>query len=489
MTTGALRARPARSLEQESGCAARSARKMYSFEPKLARITTRTSFSSLDRRRPPGGLDAVEDRHLDVHQGDVRAASTASVTACRPSAASATTSTSSSASSSARMPLRISAGRRRAGSINSPGSQPGFGENLEAAAVSGSGVAARLPSAVTCSRMPMRPRPCVLALLVLAVVALGVAGCLLVLCLSRCSCCCCGVGHADAGAVVVDLDLEGVRRVAEVDPRRGLAAWRLTSARRFLDDPVGGLVTSAGATAWRRLRSRSPGDRPRARARQAVQVAEADCAAVRRCAARRASCAVPACVRARLLDRQQRGDISRRACAPGAPPRRTGRRPRTMLWVSESCIAAIRSRSSTAICGDFVLVRSASSAGRSTSREVQPPDARRHDHHAGRDDPSGRVNLCRPRSVPFSEPTRNASSTVSAWADHFLRLPGSSRAGQRTRAEQVEVGSAGRTTASPPVGSIDGMTTTLSTAWRRPAPRAAAAISAWRCSSSRPRNS
>ena len=52
---------------------ARRARKMYSSSPKLVRITTRTPSSRSSATICRVACEAVEHRHLNVHQGDVRA--------------------------------------------------------------------------------------------------------------------------------------------------------------------------------------------------------------------------------------------------------------------------------------------------------------------------------------------------------------------------------------------------------------------------------
>ena len=217
--------------------------------------------------------------------------SAASATACRPSAASATTSMSSSASSSDRMPLRISAWssasrilittvparavRRVPGSRRRPAVRPADGRRARTP------VPACRPGQAQGLRRP----------------------------------------GAAALAVVVDLDREGFRRVVQVNRRAGMAGVTAHVGERFLHDPVGSLVHLGRKRPLRAGHGHRHGEPGRPRAcHQAVQLAEAAAVAVlRRCAARRASRAVPA-RRPRLPPGSPaaRAALPRRACGPGA---------------------------------------------------------------------------------------------------------------------------------------------------------------------------
>ena len=382
---------------------ARSARKMYSSSPKLVRITTRTlSSRSSATICLVASMPSSTGIWMSIRAMSGRC-SAASVTACRPSAASATTSMSSSASSSDRMPLRISAWSSASRILIKHGARRGeLGAHLEAAAVLRSGVEPAAerghPFAHADEAEPGARRP-------------G----------GRCWC------RADAGAVVVDLDREGVRRVVQVNRRAGPAGVTADVGERFLHDPVGGLVhfgRQRPLGAGHGHGHREPG---RARARhQAVQLAEAAAVAVllaAQHAERRAQ--FPRGVRARLLDRQQRGRHLLAALA-GQVHRHAGLNADDGDAVGQGIVQLTGDPQPLfhrPAPGDFVPGPLRLLGALLDLAEVQPPDAGRHDHDAGRDDPSGRVEPLPTPIRTHSPSVRVRSSAVSARRTHFRLLP------------------------------------------------------------------
>ena len=107
-----------------------------------------------------GRPEAVESRHPDVHQHDVRPARSARGTASEPSAASPTTSRSARASRRARKPARTRAlvvGEQQPGS--SLGLQRGAGPGPGSLPRDGEAASRAPPSAVARPRMPSIPVP------------------------------------------------------------------------------------------------------------------------------------------------------------------------------------------------------------------------------------------------------------------------------------------------------------------------------------------
>src|SRR5690242_3777990 len=399
---------------------ARSARKMYSSSPKLVRITTRTL-----SRRSSATICLVASRPSSTGIWMSMSAmsgrcSAASATACCPSAASATTSMSSSASSSDLMPLRISAwssasrilittapASRQRPSRQSPSRQRPrgqFGPHPEAAVVLRSGLElaaegghplAHADEAETGTRRPG---------------AVPVAS----------------ASQPGSAAVVVNLDGESLRSVVQVHRRAGLAGVAADVGERFLHDPVGGLVCLGRKRPHRPGHGHRHGEAGRPGARhQAVKLAEAAAVAVLLAQHAERGAQFPDGVRARLLDRQQRGRDVLPALAG-----QVHRHPRLDLDHRDAVRQGIVQLAGDAQAllhgpapGGLVLGPHRLFRALLDLADVQLPHAERHAHDGRRDEPPGGVEPLPAPICAHSPSLRVVPASASAQRRYCRLLP------------------------------------------------------------------